>query len=48
MASRFPFAELSLAPVAGQPGEGKRAIWIVARQHPGESMAEWFMQVIPE
>ena len=29
---------------AGEPGEGKRAVWIVARQHPGESMAEWFME----
>jgi murein tripeptide amidase MpaA len=28
----------------GEPGEGKRVVWIVARQHPGESMAEWFMQ----
>jgi len=26
------------------PGEKKKNIWIVARQHPGESMAEWFMQ----
>jgi hypothetical protein len=30
---------------AGTPGEGKRAVWVIARQHPGESMAEWFMQV---
>ncbi|NBP80152.1 hypothetical protein EBU58_05440, partial [bacterium] len=22
----------------------KRKIWVIARQHPGESMAEWFMQ----
>jgi murein tripeptide amidase MpaA len=28
----------------GTPGEGKRAVWVIARQHPGESMAEWFMQ----
>lgn len=28
----------------GQPGEGKRSVWIIARQHPGESMAEWFME----
>jgi murein tripeptide amidase MpaA len=27
--------------VIGEPGEGKRNIWITARQHPGESMAEW-------
>lgn len=25
----------------GQPGEGKRNIWFIARQHPGETMAEW-------
>ena len=30
---------------AGTPGPDKRPIWIIARQHPGESMAEWFMQV---
>ncbi|GGF55887.1 M14 family metallopeptidase [Alteromonas lipolytica] len=27
--------------VIGEPAEGKRNIWITARQHPGESMAEW-------
>ena len=25
-------------------GEGPRKIWIIARQHPGESMAEWWME----
>lgn len=25
----------------GEAGDGKKAIWIVARQHPGETMAEW-------
>ncbi len=29
---------------AGEPGEGKRNIWILARQHPGEAMAEWFTE----
>lgn len=28
----------------GEEGEGKRAIWLTARQHPGETMAEWFME----
>jgi len=28
----------------GEEGEGKKTIWITARQHPGESMAEWFME----
>lgn len=36
---------ITFAWVAGTPGEGKRKIWVIARQHPGESMAEWFMQV---
>lgn len=36
--------------VEGQPidclsmGEGARQVWIFARQHPGESMAEWWME----
>jgi murein tripeptide amidase MpaA len=25
----------------GEPGEGKKTIWVIARQHPGETMAEW-------
>ena len=25
-------------------GEGKKTIWLTARQHPGETMAEWFME----
>jgi murein tripeptide amidase MpaA len=34
----------------GQPidclemGEGERQVWLIARQHPGESMAEWWME----
>lgn len=28
----------------GEPGEEKRKVWFVARQHPGESMAEWFCE----
>ncbi|QUT06684.1 hypothetical protein KFK14_04370 [Sphingobium phenoxybenzoativorans] len=34
----------------GQPldlltlGEGKKQVWLYARQHPGESMAEWWME----
>jgi murein tripeptide amidase MpaA len=30
--------------VIGEADESKKSIWIIARQHPGESMAEWFMQ----
>lgn len=29
--------------VIGEPAPGKQKIWMVARQHPGESMAEWFV-----
>jgi murein tripeptide amidase MpaA len=28
----------------GEEGEGKKVIWLTARQHPGESMGEWFME----
>jgi murein tripeptide amidase MpaA len=28
----------------GEPGEGKRSCWAIARQHPGETMAEWWME----
>ena len=29
---------------SGEPGKGKKRIWMIARQHPGESMAEWFVE----
>ena len=25
-------------------GAGPRELWIIARQHPGETMAEWFVE----
>ena len=28
----------------GQPDPAKRTIWVTARQHPGETMAEWWME----
>jgi len=28
----------------GEPSEDKKHIWITARQHPGETMAEWFVE----
>jgi len=28
----------------GEPGDDKRAIWLIGRQHPGESMASWWME----
>ncbi|HEY0289489.1 MAG TPA: M14-type cytosolic carboxypeptidase [Pseudomonas sp.] len=32
----------------GDGAEGKRKIWVIAQQHPGEHMAEWFMEGIIE
>ncbi|MFJ2281683.1 M14-type cytosolic carboxypeptidase [Pseudomonas sp. NPDC087803] len=32
----------------GSGGEGRRNIWIIAQQHPGEHMAEWFMEGVIE
>ncbi|PWB32405.1 hypothetical protein DCO48_13790 [Pseudomonas sp. SDI] len=29
---------------AGDGAAGKRKLWIIAQQHPGEHMAEWFME----
>lgn len=34
--------------VVGQPEEGKKAIWVTARQHPGETMAEWLVEGLLE
>lgn len=28
----------------GEAGAGKKACWLIARQHPGETMAEWWME----
>jgi murein tripeptide amidase MpaA len=28
----------------GEPAEGRPVVWVIARQHPGESMAEWWME----
>ena len=35
--------ELNLL-VIGEPAAHKNTIWVTARQHPGETMAEWFME----
>lgn len=32
----------------GRPAPGKVPVWIIARQHPGESMAEWFVEGLLE
>ena len=28
----------------GEPAPGKKSCWVIARQHPGETMAEWWME----
>ena len=30
--------------VIGEPLDGKKKVWVIARQHPGETMAEWFVE----
>lgn len=30
--------------VVGEPDDSKKKVWIIARQHPGETMAEWFVE----
>jgi murein tripeptide amidase MpaA len=32
----------------GEPAEGKLRLWVIARQHPGETMAEWFAEGLIE
>ena len=34
--------------VVGRPAPERRPIWIIARQHPGETMAEWFVEGLIE
>lgn len=28
----------------GEPGENKRTLWVIGRQHPGETMGSWWME----
>ncbi|WP_376696955.1 M14 family metallopeptidase [Wenzhouxiangella sp. EGI_FJ10305] len=28
----------------GEPGQNRKTIWVIARQHPGETMAEWWVE----
>jgi len=35
--------DLNLVTV-GTGGPGKKSLWVIARQHPGETMAEWFVE----
>lgn len=34
--------------VVGRPAPSRQRIWIIARQHPGETMAEWFIEGLLE
>ncbi len=34
--------------VVGHPSPARRPVWIIARQHPGETMAEWFVEGLLE
>ncbi|HEV7832365.1 MAG TPA: M14-type cytosolic carboxypeptidase [Caballeronia sp.] len=35
---------LGLTEETGRPVKPKKNVWIIARQHPGETMAEWFVE----
>src|SRR6202012_4093126 len=35
---------LGLTEAGEQPVKPKKNVWIIARQHPGETMAEWFVE----
>jgi murein tripeptide amidase MpaA len=30
--------------IIGEPAPEKKKVWVIARQHPGETMAEWFVE----
>ncbi len=36
--------DLDMLVIGNDEEENKKRIWIIARQHPGESMAEWFVE----
>jgi len=36
--------DLDMLVIGNDEDESKKRIWIIARQHPGESMAEWFVE----
>jgi murein tripeptide amidase MpaA len=39
-----PMSLLVLGTPEAREGRAKKKVWIVARQHPGETMAEWFVE----
>ena len=34
--------------VVGKPDPSRKRVWVIARQHPGETMAEWFVEGLLE
>jgi murein tripeptide amidase MpaA len=34
--------------IVGRKAPGRKAVWIIARQHPGETMGEWFIEGLLE
>lgn len=34
--------------IVGRPAPGRKPVWIIARQHPGETMTEWFVEGLLE
>ncbi len=32
------------AVTVGAEGDGKKSLWVIARQHPGETMAQWYVE----
>jgi len=34
--------------IVGQPSPNRPPVWVIARQHPGETMAEWFVEGLLE
>lgn len=36
--------DLDMLVIGNDEDENKKRIWVIARQHPGESMAEWFVE----
>jgi murein tripeptide amidase MpaA len=43
LGSTLDGADLDMLTI-GEPGEGKRVCWAIARQHPGETQASWWME----
>ena len=36
--------DLDMLVIGNPEAEGVRKVWVTARQHPGETMAEWFVE----